>query len=789
MLYPSNLEEKLGFDRLRLLLEEKCESSLGQQFVKKIKFSTHKDNIEQWLDQTAEFVSIINSGALFPNANYIDISKYFPKIKVANAFLAEEEFFDLILSLKTLDKCLDFFKVHRGEYPRLAELTHPVIFNEDLLWSLDRIFDERGKLKDNASDRLFEIRKGIQQERQRLRKVLDRILSNAKKEDFTNDDVGITIRDGRMVIPVLAEHKRRIKGFIHGESGTGQTVYLEPTEVFEINNEVKELEYSEKREMVRILTEQTDYVRFELENLGGAMHYLGLVDFIRAKARLAVMLEATKPLWSNTKAFNWRKAKHPNLYLTLKEQGKETVPLSINLAQAERILLISGPNAGGKSVCLKTVGLIQYMFQCGLLVPVDESSEFILFKDLFIDIGDEQSIENDLSTYSSHLVNMKHLLGHVNKKSLFLIDEFGTGTEPQYGGAIAEAILAEIKASNAMGVITTHYGNLKEFAEKEEGLLNGAMRYDLKNLQPLYQLEIGKPGSSFALEIAQKIGLPKATLERAKKRVGKKLVSYDRMLAQLDQERQIVEQKKKDIKSKEVALQELTEQYNELKKHLESREKKLLNKAKQEASEILNQANKEVERVVREIKEAAAEKELVKAKRQELAQLKKKLKPEKVEELQPVSGVITVGDYAKVKDQTTVGLVTNIKGKDAELQIGALSSIIKLNRLEKVSKKAFKQQHDPMASRNLDMTQKMSDFNPKIDIRGKRAEEVIPILDKWIDEAILLGAKQVQVLHGTGNGVLRQVTRNYLQSVKDVKSFKDEHVERGGIGITLITMA
>ena len=788
MLYPSNLEEKLGFDRLRNLLEEKCESSLGQQFVKKIKFSTHKPSIEQWLEQTEEFVNIINSGALFPNSNYIDISKYFPKVKVSNAFLTEEEFFDLILSLKTLDKCLDFFKEHREEYPRLTELTHPVIFNEDLLWSLDRIFDERGKLKDNASDRLYEIRKGIHQERQRLRKVLDRILSKAKKEEFTNDDVGITIRDGRMVIPVLAEYKRRIKGFIHGESGTGQTVYLEPTEVLEINNEVKELEYSEKREMIRILTEQTDYVRFEVDNLEGAMQYLGLVDFIRAKARVAVLLDATKPLWSESKSFKWFKAKHPNLFLTLNEHGKETVPLDIALEQANRILLISGPNAGGKSVCLKTVGLVQYMFQCGLLVPVDASSEFMLFKDLFIDIGDEQSIENDLSTYSSHLVNMKHLLGHVNKKSLLLIDEFGTGTEPQYGGAIAEAILAELKAANAFGVITTHYGNLKEFAEKEEGLLNGAMRYDLDHLQPLYQLEMGKPGSSFALEIAQKIGLPKGTLEIAKKRVGKKLVSYDRMLAKLDQERQNVEQTKKQIKSKESELDELTSQYLELKSHIENREKRILNQAKQEAAEIVKQANKEVERVIREIKESKAKKETVKAKRQELETFKAKQKPEPVEELKAVEGVISKGDYARVKGQTTVGLVINIKGKDVELQIGELTSIVKMNRLERVNKKAFKKQSDPTSSRNLDLTQKMSGFNSKIDLRGKRAEEVIPILDKWIDEALLLGMNELQVLHGTGNGVLRQVTRNYLQSIKEVKNFKDEHVERGGSGITLISL-
>lgn len=788
MLYPSNLEEKLGFNKLRELLEQHCESNLGQEFVKKIRFSNNRTSIDQWLSQTAEFTEIIKSGELFPNSNYIDVSKYFAKIRVSNSFLSEEEFFDLILTLKTLDKCLDFFKVKREEYPELVSLTHPVLFNEDLLWSLDRIFDERGKLKDNASNRLAEIRRGIQQERQRLRKVLDSILNRAKKEEFTNDDVSITIRDGRMVIPVLAEHKRRIKGFIHGESGTGQTVYLEPTEVLEINNEVKELEYSEKREVIRILTEHTDLVRFELEHLAGIMQFLGLIDFIRAKARLAIDLEAYKPVWSESKAFDWRKARHPVLFLNHLEVNKETIPLNIGLDSKDRVLLISGPNAGGKSVCLKTVGLIQYMFQCGLLVPVEESSEFMLFNDLFIDIGDEQSIENDLSTYSSHLMNMKHLLAQVNKKSLFLIDEFGTGTEPQYGGAIAEAILAELKSSNALGVITTHYGNLKEFAEKEEGLLNGAMRYDVGNLQPLYQLEIGKPGSSFALEIAQKIGLPKATIEKAKKRVGKKLVSYDRMLADLDNQRLAVEQAKNSLLQRESELEELTNQYQQLKSHLESREKKIINEAKRDAQQILKNANKEVERAIREIKEKQAAKAVVKQQRENLDKLKAAQKIE--EQIQKVADeTLKVGDYAQVKGQTTVGVIEQIRGKDAQLKMGDLTSFVKLNRLVKVNRKSFKKQGQAQMPKTLDVTSKMADFEHKLDIRGKRAEEVIPILDKWIDEALLLGINELQILHGTGNGVLRQVTRNFLSTLKSVRSFKDEHIERGGSGITLVTLA
>lgn len=788
MLYPDNLEQKLGFDKVRKYLETFCESSLGQRFVQKIQFSNDKDGIDKRLAQTDEFVKVIESGELFPNSNYVDISPYFKKVRIENAHLLEEEFFDVILTLKTLNGCLEFFQGRLEEYPVLSELAYPVIFNEDLLWSLDRVFDERGKLKDNASDRLYEIRKGIASEKQRLRNALDRIISHAKREGFTPDDLSITIRNGRMVIPMFAEHKRRIKGLVHGESATGQTVYLEPTEVFEINNEVQELEYAEQREVVRILIELTDELRPEIENLEGIMEYLGLIDFIRAKARYAQSIEACKPQWSDSKGFSWKKARHPILLQSHKELNKEVVPLNIGLDGTNRILLISGPNAGGKSVCLKTVGLLQYMFQCGMLVSADEASEFTLFKDLFIDIGDEQSIENDLSTYSSHLINMKNLLGHVNKKSLFLIDEFGTGTEPQYGGAIAEAILTELNASKGIGVITTHYGNLKEYAEKNQGLINGAMRYDLKNLQPLYELEIGKPGSSFALEIARKIGLPKSTLEHAKKKIGVKQVSFDQMLGQLQSQKQEVDEAEKRIRKRETELNELTHQYQELKLHLEKQEKKILNEAKKEAKGIVKEANKEVEKAIREIKEQKAEKEAVKRQRQKLDALK--AKNEVKEELTVAKDEpINVGDYVRVKGQETVGQVTSLKGKDAELKMGSLTSFVKLNRLEKVARKAFKNQGQAQGYSGLDYTAKKADFSTKIDLRGMRAEEVIPVLNKWLDEAILLGANELQVLHGKGNGVLRQITRNHLGSYPEVKSFKDEHADRGGAGVTIVQLA
>lgn len=787
MLYPNNLEQKLGFDHVRQQLQSFCESNLGAQFVEKIQFSTSKEDIEQWLAQTDEFVKIIQSGELFPNSNYIDITPYFAKIRVQDAHLSEEEFFDVILALKTLDKCLDFFKEKREDYPVLSELTHPVFFNSDVLWALDRVFDDRGKLKDNASARLYEIRKGISAEKQRLRGALDRIIAHTKREGYSPDDLSITIRNGRMVIPMFAEHKRRIKGLIHGESATGQTIYLEPTEVFEINNEVQELEYAEQREVAKILIELTDQLRPEVESLKGIMKFLGVIDFIRAKARLGIDIDACKPLWSNTKQFQWQNAKHPILLKGHRELNKDVVPLNIELSVDARILLISGPNAGGKSVCLKTVGLLQYMFQSGLLVSVDEASEFTVFKDLFIDIGDEQSIENDLSTYSSHLINMKNLLIHVNKKSLFLIDEFGTGTEPQYGGAIAEAILTELTASNGMGIITTHYGNLKEYADKNPGLQNGAMRYDIQKLQPLYELEIGKPGSSFALEIATKIGLPKSTIDQAKKKVGVKQVSFDQMLGELQAQKQEVAKAEQRIKQRETDLAELTTQYQDLKVHLEKQEKKILNKAKQEATQIVQDANKEVEKAIRVIKEKRADKEAVKVQREKLEAVKKK-NVVKAEAKVQTDAEMKIGDFVQVIGQDTVGQIAAIKGKDAELKMGALTSFVKLSRLEKVNKKAFKQQGQVSSYSGFDYTSKRLDFSARIDLRGKRAEEVIPLLDTWMDEAILLDAKELQILHGKGNGVLRQISRNHLSTFKEVASCRDEHVERGGAGITIVEL-
>ena len=793
MLYPNNLEDKLGFNRIRIELSENCVSNLGVGFVKKIKFSNSKRNIDKWLSQTSEFVQILESGVLFPNSNYIDFSPYLKKARIENSFLTEEEFFDLVLSLKTLDECLRFFKGKEANYPALAELTQPIVFDDTIYNEIAAKFDERGKLRDNASSRLVGIRIGIQAEQLRLRKVLDGILKSARKNEFTPDDTSITVRDGRMVIPVLAEYKRRVKGFIHGESSTGQTVYIEPTEVLEINNEVRELQYAEKREVIRILTALTDTVRPHLADFEGYVQFLGLIDFIRAKARFSLSIGASKPLWSEVKGFVWKNAKHPILFLSHSDLKKPVIPLNIALTTSNRILVISGPNAGGKSVCLKTVGLVQYMFQCGMLVPVDEDSEFNVFNDLFIDIGDEQSIENDLSTYSSHLVNMKQFLSQITKKSLFLIDEFGTGTEPQFGGAIAEAILNQLNQLSSMGVITTHYGNLKEFADKKAGLVNAAMKYDVVRLQPLYQLEIGKPGSSFALEIAEKIGLPKQTIEEAKSKVGVKQVSLDKLLGQLNSQKVEADKIQKRISAREKELDETAKQYQELKAHLEHKEKIILRDAKLEAQRLIKGANAKIENIIRGIKESEADKEKVKSLRLDLEEFKsKKLKTEKIKpvktELIITKGDIMIGDHVRIKEQDTIGKVIGMKGKDVEISIGALSSKLKLARLEKVSRSERKETKQIVLPKGVSLNDKMANFSHRLDIRGFRVEEVIPKLEQYIDDAILIGANELNVLHGKGSGVLRELVRNQLREYKEVASMADEHADRGGAGVTIVKM-
>jgi len=803
MLYPNTLEQKLGFDKIRELLRQACISPLGQDYVDKIRFSDNHQLIDKLLRQTYEFTQIVQYEPDFPQSNYLDVRPQLQKARVEGITLMEDEFFDLKLALKTIQDCLRFLaNQEEDQYPYLAELAQPVTVDKNLLAALERVIDDRGHVRDNASPELASIRRRIISEQANLRKRLDSILRTARQQGWIPDDLGLTIRGGRLVIPLAAEHKRKIRGFVHDESDTGKTVYIEPAEVFDGNNEVRELEYEERREVYRILLALTDQIRPFLPDLNKAVNFLAQIDFIRAKAKLAGELQAGMPQVMNRPVLNWTAARHPLLYLSHQKQKKSVVPLNILLDDQQRILIISGPNAGGKSIALKTIGLLQYMMQCGLLVPMAEYSDMGVFQNLFIDIGDEQSLENDLSTYSSHLTNMQKFLVGANKRTLFLIDEFGTGTEPGQGGAIAEAILEELNKSGAYGVINTHYTNLKVFADKTAGLINGAMRFDGEKLEPLYELEMGRPGSSFAFEIARKINLPNAVIERAKEKLGNQQVNFEKLLKELDIEKRVFSEKNLDISIKQRKVSQQLAEYTALKTRLDNEQKQLLNTAKAKAKTLVQEANQRIENTIREIKESKADKDTTRQVRADLQQFdQKELKPEVVvepakpkepeEEFVNDNTPIGVGSYVRIDGQTAIGEVLAIRGKDAEVRIGELKSNIKLNRLEKVSRKTYREAvgiREKPRSQGMDLNEKMMNFSFNLDIRGYRGEEALGELDRFMDSALMLGYPELRIVHGKGDGILRTLVRNHLRSYKQVASMADEHADRGGQGVTLVKM-
>lgn len=804
MLYPQNIEVKIGFDKIRSFLKSECVSSLGTAFVDKIRWSDDQQMIEKMLNQTEEFRQLLLSTHTFPSMNYLDLNPQLHKAGIIGSFLLEEDFHRLKISLQTILQSINFFVDKAVSFPELSKLGSNISIDPKVITVISSKIDDNGVLKNNASDHLQEIRKLMQSEQMRLRKVLEQVLKQAKSQGFTPDDASFTVRDGRMVIPLSAEHKRHVKGFVHDESASGQTVYLEPAEALDINNTLRELKSKEAREIIRILTQLTDFVRPFIPELKKGYIYLGIVDFIRAKARFALKIEACKPIFNKEPGFDIINAQHPLLFLAHKSQGKPIVPLSIRLDKSQRILLISGPNAGGKSVTLKTVGLLQYMWQCGLLIPVADQSRIGLFKSIFIDIGDEQSIENDLSTYSSHLTNMKNFLMYANKDSLCLIDEFGTGTEPAFGGAIAQAILEELNKNKTFGVITTHYANLKEFAEKTEGIINGAMRFDLEKLEPLYKLIVGKPGSSFALEISRKIGLPESVIERSKENIGTEQVNMDRLLGELELERKKLSDQFKDSQLKARDLQRKIEEYNDLKSFLDINKKKLLKDARLEAKKLISDANQQIESTIRVIKENKADKEATKKSRAALEDLKTNLnkiddleyveevEEEALEEYAVLSGPIEVGDYVQLKDQGAIGEVLSIQGKDASVAMGDLKSHIKLKRLTRLSRKEKRKLESDFVSRPLmqgmNMLDKRSNFSSNLDIRGVRGEASLSVIEGFIDDATMLNAAEVRIIHGKGDGILREMTREKLKRMNAVRSFQDEHVERGGAGVTVVNL-
>ncbi|GAB4348876.1 MAG: endonuclease MutS2 [Flammeovirgaceae bacterium] len=807
MLYPKNLEQKLSFDRIRELLKEKCNGKVAQDFVDKIRFTGKSHVLQKLISQTAEFLRILSNGEEFPSTNFIDLQESLQKSQIEGTFLTEEECYEMKLAFITLKECLEFIKNKEKSYPYLTELSQNIEFQPLLIKEIDLILDERGKIKDNASSELLRIRKRLVEEQHSIRKRLDNLLHSLKLQGLIKEEALPTVRDGRMVIPVPVEHKRHVRGFIHDTSASGQTVFLEPENLLDINNEIRELQLAERQEIIKILITLTNKIRPHVPSLQKANVFLGMIDFIRAKAKLAQEMNAIAPEFEDKPFLKWYAAYHPLLYLSGKTQGKNIVPQDIKLDEENRILVISGPNAGGKSVALKTVGLIQYMFQCGLLVPISEGSKMGIFQDLFLDIGDEQSIDNDLSTYSSHLTNMKHFLKNANEHSLFLIDEFGAGTEPELGGAIAEAILEHLNELKSYGIITTHYANLKFYADKTKGLLNGAMRYDVENLQPLYKLDIGVPGSSFALEIATNIGLPKKVVHTARQRVGQKKVNIEKLLKELELEKRELEENNRLLEKKDKELAELLVKYNKLKDEIEENKRQILKEAKLEASRILAEANQKIENTIRFIRENNADKELTKFARKELDDFKEEIKTDlsilqeieekeeiEKEEVEIEEGTeIKEGSWVKLKDTETIGEVISLKGKEAVVLIGEIKTTVKMNRLQKVSRKELranmpKKTLTPSVSTNEAFREKLMDFSPELDIRGKRAEEVFPILDDFMDNAIMLNQTYLRILHGKGDGILRELVRTHLRKYKEVKSLQDEHADRGGAGYTVVMM-
>ena len=816
MLYPSHFEQKIAFTNIRQLLKDKCESSLGEEKVDEIQFSSDYTAIMRLLSQTDEMLRVLTTDAdELPIGDFYDVRPALSRVRIEGLFLDELEVFNLRRALEAVRLLVAFLTRHEAEvYPHLHELvsgveTFPLIINR-----IDGILNKFGKVKDNASNELARIRSAISQVQSSISRTLNSILRQAQADGYVEKDVAPTMREGRLVIPVSPAFKRKVNGIVHDESATGKTVFIEPQQVVEANNRLRELEGEERREIMRILVEFTNFVRPHTEEIFASQHFLGQIDFLRAKALFGLEINAIKPRVDECCQLEWIKAIHPILFLSLKKQGKSIVPLDITLNEKQRILLISGPNAGGKSVCLKTVVLLQYMLQCGLLVPLHDSSRAGIFDRLFIDIGDEQSIENDLSTYSSHLLNMKFFIKNSNEKTLLLIDEFGTGTEPMIGGAIAEATLERFNRNLAFGVITTHYTNLKHYAEDAIGIVNGAMLYDRQHLQPLFQLSIGNPGSSFAVEIARKIGLPEDLIAEAADKVGAEHLDYDKHLQDIVRDKRYWENKRQQIRQKEKKLEETLEKYEAEMASIDRQRKEITNKAKDEAKNLLSEANAKIENTIRQIKEAEAEKEKTKAVRKELEDFKEKITPKspkgdlksgssrlllnkktEIKSVKPETRnskleTFSVGANVRLKGQTAAGKIIEIQDKQAIVAFGNLKSTIKLSKLEPISNNQLKKEAKKFESLGNGTTdevrQRKLTFKSEIDVRGMRGDEALQAVMYFIDDSVMVGVASVRILHGTGTGALRQLIRQYLGTVHGVKSYKDEHIQFGGAGITVV---
>ena len=850
MIYPDTFEQKIGFTEIRKLLKERCMSTLGKELVDAMAFTDNAEEVGEWLRQVREFRRLREEDADgFPLQYFFDVREAVGRLRLANTHMEENEMWDLKRSLETIHGIIRYLNPADGEvpYPSLQKLTEGVRIFPNIVGRIDQILDKYGRIKDSASPELARIRSELARTEGSISRTLNNLLRAAQSEGLVEKDVTPAVRDGRLVIPVAPAMKRRIKGIVHDESASGKTVFIEPTEVVEANNRIRELEAEERREVVRILTEFANDVRPLVPAILDSYSFLGKMDFIQAKAALAETLGGIEPEVGSEPTMDWVQAVHPLLRMSLERQGKRVVPLDIMLTSDKRILIISGPNAGGKSVCLKTTGLLQYMLQCGLSVPMRENSKVGVFENLLIDIGDEQSIENDLSTYSSHLLNMKNMMRAANERTLILIDEFGTGTEPQIGGAIAESVLGQFCKKHAWGVITTHYQNLKLYADSHEGIANGAMLYDRHQMQALFQLQIGQPGSSFAIEIARKIGLPEEVINEASEIVGRDYIQSDKYLQDIVRDKRYWESKRQNVHQQEKRLQQNIEHYESELEEVNQQRKEILRKAKEEAEELLRESNKKIENAIREIRESQAEKEAARRIREELnafredisemdttatdetierkmrqiqerRERKEKRKREAAKareaQQQPTNtqqpttnnqqpATLQPGMTVRIKGLTTTGKIESIDKKMATVIFGDMRTKMRTDRLERVSEETLKAQQKSAAAQKQSfqtewmergaMTRNTIDshraqFKQDIDVRGMRGDEAINAVTYFIDDAILVGVPRVRILHGTGNGILRQLIRQYLATIPNVVHFQDEHIQFGGHGITVVDL-
>ena len=827
MIYPEDYEIKIGFDRIREQTAKLCITARARELLSETAFSSSYDAIVEKLSQVDEMRTILMMEPGFPSDGYVDMNGFLRKLALVGAFLDPEEMLALRRGLGAVGELSAFFS-NRDEsaYPDLRKLLEGVNSFPEIVSGIDSIIDRFGKVKDNASPELHAIRRSISEREGQVQRRLNQLLKEGQSSGVIDQDASISIREGRAVIPVSASNKRKIKGLIHDESATGKTFYVEPMEVVELNNELRELEYRQRRETVRILTVFTESLRPHGDDIEAAGEYLAAIDFIRAKARFALANECVRPIIVDRPHIGLHTARHPLLVQTLAKEGRNVVPLDMTLTGEKHILVISGPNAGGKSVCLKTVGLLQYMLQCGFPVSVSENSEMGVFDSIFVDIGDEQSIDNDLSTYSSHLVNMKNMLRLADSHSLVLIDEFGTGTEPVMGGAIAEAVLEQLEAKRVFGVVTTHYSNLKYYASNAHGIINGAMSFDVKNIKPLFKLETGKPGSSFAIEIARSIGLPEQIIRSASEKAGSDHVNIERQLRQIARDKRYWEEKRDRIRIAEKHAGELAEKYEKELEQLKADRGRVVKEAREKARQVLDETNRLVEATIREIRESQAEKEATRLSRKKLEEFRDTLTEDDEESLRidakmerlrqrerkraerkpgpkdekhssdtsiPVKKGFEAGDKVRLTGQDVMGEIISVSESKAVVGFGQIMTTVPFARLEHVSNNEFRRSLKEARARSsfqsgYDTSRRRLDFKQQIDLRGERVADAMEAVREFVDEAVMLGIPDIKILHGKGTGALKQEIRKYLSTLDFVESATDEDEKFGGAGITVVKL-